>query len=925
MVLRKEITDQIKDVLKENPQGLNIKEIVKAVNINRNTVGRYLENLLVSGQVEMRRFGMAKIYMLSHRVPLSSVLSLSSELVMQLDNSLRIIFVNEPFLKLIETTSENLIGKNIEYSSLVTTFYDSFPWLLRKIQDGLNGKETSGEISPQTKNLIFFFRIAPTVFENGRKGVSVILEDITQRKQSENALLESEVKLRSITENSPDLILLLNPKLEIIFINRTIELSPEQVHGKPVFDFLPQEFHHAAAASFEHVLKTGELSIYGTEYHFANKETLYYESTVGPVFQNGTVTALVVNAHDITKRRNAEKVIQESEDRYRKLVEISPNPVLIHQQKKIIFINPAALTLLGASHADEVIGKNVIDFIQPEFREAVGKNIEKDLEGQFTPTTELHMSRLDGTSIIVEGRGVKTTINDKPAIQVALRDITKQKQTEEILRKSEKMYRSLVETTGTGYVVIDRAGRVISANKEYIRLTGRSSLAEIEGRSVIDWTASYDIDRNAREIEQVFKNGHVRHLEIDYQRPDGSIQPIEINASVIQYDDPIILTLCRDIADRKYIERELRESEGKLTAILRSITDPMSMMDENLTIIWANEPAKQYFGNDIIGKKCYEAYHQRLDPCDPYPCFSLKAFRAGKLYHHETTVIDRLGEIRYFECTANVALRDASGKPVAVLEISRDITDQKKVEMALRESEATARALISAPTDSVILMDTKGIILAVNETAASRLGKRSDELVGVLADDLFTGKVARSRRSLISRVLDTKEMVRFEDERDGIWFDTVAYPILSETGDVMKVAIVARDITDQKNTAKQLCESERLYQQLLEQSFDAVAIHKDKKIVFLNERAATILGARTPKDLIGRSIFDFIHPDSRKDLEDRIRKLSASPGMPVPVLTEKFFRVDGTTVSVEVMAISFDNNGIPAIRVVFREIASIKQ
>jgi PAS domain-containing protein len=100
MVLRKEIAIQIKALLKKNPQGLSITEIVSAIGVNRNTAGRYLENLLVSGLVEMRRFGMAKIYILSQRVPLSAILSISSELVVQLDGNLRIIFTNEPFLNL---------------------------------------------------------------------------------------------------------------------------------------------------------------------------------------------------------------------------------------------------------------------------------------------------------------------------------------------------------------------------------------------------------------------------------------------------------------------------------------------------------------------------------------------------------------------------------------------------------------------------------------------------------------------------------------------------------------------------------------------------------------------------------------------------------------------------------------------------------
>ena len=82
MALNREITARITDLLVEHPQGLSITEIVKKIDINRNTAGRYLENLLVSGQVEMRHFGMAKIYALSNRIPQSAMLSISSDLVM---------------------------------------------------------------------------------------------------------------------------------------------------------------------------------------------------------------------------------------------------------------------------------------------------------------------------------------------------------------------------------------------------------------------------------------------------------------------------------------------------------------------------------------------------------------------------------------------------------------------------------------------------------------------------------------------------------------------------------------------------------------------------------------------------------------------------------------------------------------------------
>ena len=266
-------------------------------------------------------------------------------------------------------------------------------------------------------------------------------------------------------------------------------------------------------------------------------------------------------------------------------------------------------------------------------------------------------------------------------------------------------------------------------------------------------------------------------------------------------------------------------------------------------------------------------------------------------------------------------IKDANGSVTGVVTISQNITERKHAEIALQESEATARALINAPTDSVLLIDNQGVILALNEIAASRFGKRSDELVGTMSYDLLPKEIAQMRRSLMAPVLEKKEMVRFMDERAGRWYDTVAYPILNETGEVKKIAIIARDITEQKTFETRIRESEQMYKRLLEQTFDATAVHKEGKITSLNERAMRLLGAQSPEDLIGRSIRDFIHPDSLQDIENRLQKLSANHGIPVPVLTEKFFRLDGTTITTEVMAFSFFENGVPAIRVVFREIS----
>jgi PAS domain S-box-containing protein len=141
--------------------------------------------------------------------------------------------------------------------------------------------------------------------------------------------------------------------------------------------------------------------------------------------------------------------------------------------------------------------------------------------------------------------------------------------------------------------------------------------------------------------------------------------------------------LKHEIVERKSTEKALRESEGKLSAMLQSLSDHMSMVDEDLNILWANDVAKGLFGDDIIGKKCYEVYHGRNKPCEPFPCLTLKAFEDEQLHEHETMVQTRAGQTLHYACTASVAIRDDEGRPVAVIEISRDITERKLAEKEL--------------------------------------------------------------------------------------------------------------------------------------------------------------------------------------------------------------------------------------------------
>jgi PAS domain S-box-containing protein len=137
-------------------------------------------------------------------------------------------------------------------------------------------------------------------------------------------------------------------------------------------------------------------------------------------------------------------------------------------------------------------------------------------------------------------------------------------QSDEELRDSEERYKALIETTSTGYVILDIQGRVIDANMEYVRLTGHSSLDDIIGKSVLDWTAEYDIGRNAEEVKKCLETGCVKALEIDYTKENGQVTPVEINATMVRKGKTVnILTLCRDITERRNAENAVKASEEK--------------------------------------------------------------------------------------------------------------------------------------------------------------------------------------------------------------------------------------------------------------------------------------------------------------------------------------------------------------------------
>ncbi len=332
------------------------------------------------------------------------------------------------------------------------------------------------------------------------------------------------------------------------------------------------------------------------------------------------------------------------------------------------------------------------------------------------------------------------------------------------------------------------------------------------------------------------------------------------------------LAALRRVVDSYKTGRKLRESEETVRALLNAPVDLAFLLELDGTIVTLNELAARSLNlsvEELTGRNIYDLITPELGRARR-PLLD-RVVSTGKPVRN----IDQRGG-RWYNYRV-VPVMDASGAKVNLLAIySRDITEERATEAALRASETTARALLNAPYDTALLVEPDGTIVTANQWAARSFGTTVEELRGQNVFRYFSADVGEQRKPFGQEVQRTGKPVRQVDQRGGRWYDYTIYPIHDDAGEqVVRFAIFARDITEQKKMESALRDSEEKYRNLVEQSQQGIVVIGDGRFQYVNSSFANILGYTIPElmAMVETEIRATIHHDDQEVTFTRINAL----------------------------------------------------
>ena len=492
------------------------------------------------------------------------------------------------------------------------------------------------------------------------------------------------------------------------------------------------------------------------------------------------------------------------------------------------------------------------------------------------------------------------------------------------IAQNEERYRQLVENSPDVIGIIQN-GKIVFINKAGIEIINAKYESEILGKDYNSFLTLAGLADSAEKMKTIFSYSSPQVYEAVIRSIDGELISVEvISLSIMYKEKPAVQFMAKNITERKQAEEKI----NLLAQAIKSTGEGISITDLDNNILYVNDSFLSMFGyreEELIGRHISIVRSEN----NPEPFIeevrisTIKRGWSGELINKKKDGT----EFPIYLNTSSVI--DEQGKPYALVGITRDITERKLFQESLQKSEAKYRKLFtemkSAFALNEIVLNGEGkfidfITVEVNGAFEKLLDLKRENVIGKKAGEILPpaefdklikifSPLAAEGRSINFKIFSLATQKHFEGN---------AY--CPGPG---KFAVFFSDATDKIKAENLLMESEERYRTLFDISPDSIYVHRNDRILYANSSGLRLLGAESFDQLADISVLSLVHPDNRQTVTGRINKVKFE-GESLPRINEKFKRMDGTYVDVEVAAGPVVIDGQPASLVVARDITERK-
>ena len=850
----------------------------------------------------------------------------------------RTLYLNQSFLN---TFGYSNIDEVLADPPLAHYTKESYAEFLQRKEKRLSGQQVPDEaeidIARKDGSLRHVQIFPREVFWDGKPQFQTIYNDITERKQAEEALRESEEKYRLIVENSSDVTFTINPGLDFIYIspsvNKVLGYDQSQLIGRPFSSIIHPDDLAIVKESIQRDINEGFHRPNGIEYRLlhASGEWRWHNGT-GTVVRddNGKLISLIGVSRDVTERVKAEKALRESEEKYRLIVENSRDIIFTLDPKGVfLYISPSIQNVLGYGQND-LLGRQFSSIIHPDDLTIVLQSIQHNLRTRqnIPGGIEFRVRHASGEWRWQNGMGT-VVIDDSGTFTHfigVVRDITERRQIEKALEESEEKYRLIVENSQDIIFTLNATGEFVYVSPSIKNVLGYTQ-EQLIGRHYLSLVHPEDapiIQAASAFNDTVTGEYHSPDIQYRMRHFSGEWRWISSKGTIMRDQDHNFINfigIADDITERKQAEQALQESEEKYRLIVENSQDIIFTLNGAGEFIYVSPSVKNILGysrTELIG--C--SFNSLVHPDDRHIIQDASdVMNTAPGEYHSPDIQYRIrhssGEWRWISSKGTI-MRNEGPNSSHFIGIANDITNRIEVERALQESEEKYRLIVENSQDIIFTLNAIGEFVYVSPSINIVLGYNPAELIGQPFLSIIMPEDTQLMRDTILQTRAQQGSYQYPDiefrvrHRSGgfRWLFIKSTVMRDKNQQFLNFLGIANDITERKKTEEALKASEENFRNSMDTSITGIRISDmENHTMYANKALMDIFGYSNIDEVETKPPHEFYTPESYAGYLERNKRLQHGEPMP-PQVELDILRKDGSIrhLRVSMKEIMWDRN-----------------